>query len=391
MRKLIGLLATVVIFGSTMSGCGDNNDVIESSVLEQDSDILEGTSEKIQITDTETEDGIINLSENEVIERIKSIPTVLDVEAVDPNNDSIVTDSFDDCLFLAYFASNLVSQEDYDGDSTAEKGTACGGSVEIFETAEAAIKRDEYLNGSLISMLSPGSHAVKGNIVVRITKDMPEKQQSEFENLVFTVLTTSNEEQLQEVKNFSFSDYDVDVASKIVSENNDGKESESEEVKQETENPDEKQDLEENVKTEPEKETGDERQELKDETEENLTVDNCPELADMLAKKAEIDSSYSDFAIKYRNRIIEFDGRIDYSINHEDYDTRYDYLVSAGDYDPDHQIGPTFKFENVSYIDLHTKLDAVKVGMNVYIIAKVKSFDSTTGLFYLEPVSILER
>lgn len=66
-------------------------------------------------------------------------------------------------------------------------------------------------------------------------------------------------------------------------------------------------------------------------------------------------------------------------------------MVSAGDYDPDHQIGPTFKFENVSYIDLHTNLDAVKVGMNVYIIAKVKSFDSTTGLFYLEPVSILER
>ena len=123
----------------------------------------------------------------------------------------------------------------------------------------------------------------------------------------------------------------------------------------------------------------------------NLTVENCPELAAMLANKAEIDESYSDFVRKYDGRVIEFDGRIDYCTKHGDYNTRFDYLVSAGDYDPDHQIGPTFKFENVAYYDLHTTLDTVSVGLNVHIVAEVVSFDSNSGLFYLDPVEITGR
>lgn len=124
---------------------------------------------------------------------------------------------------------------------------------------------------------------------------------------------------------------------------------------------------------------------------ENLTIDNCPELAAILSNKAEIDESYSSFASKYKGRIIEFDGRIDYCTKHEDYNTRFDYLVSAGDYEPNHQIGPTFKFEDVNYYDLNTNLDTVSVGLNVRITAKVVSFDSNSGLFYLEPVSVEGR
>lgn len=142
------------------------------------------------------------------------------------------------------------------------------------------------------------------------------------------------------------------------------------------------------------KKTDTESKEEKDtesEAKENLTVDNCPELAAMLSNKAEIDPSYSDFAAKYKERTIEFDGRIDYCTHYENYDTRFDYLVSAGDYDPDHQIGPSFKFENVSYYDLHTDMDTVSVGWNVHIIAKVESFDANSGLFYLDPVSVTKR
>lgn len=128
-----------------------------------------------------------------------------------------------------------------------------------------------------------------------------------------------------------------------------------------------------------------------DEPEPNLTVDNCPELAAILSNKAEIDDSYSAFATKYKGRVIEFDGRIDYCTKHEDYNTRFDYLVSAGDYDPDHQIGPSFKFENVAYYDLNTNLDTVSVGLNVRIVAEVVSFDSNSGLFYLDPVSVTGR
>lgn len=124
---------------------------------------------------------------------------------------------------------------------------------------------------------------------------------------------------------------------------------------------------------------------------DNLTIDNCPELAAILSNKAEIDESYSSFASKYKGKIIEFDGRIDYCTKHGNYNTRFDYLVSAGDYDPNHQIGPTFKFEDVNYYDLNTNLDTVSVGLNVRITAKVVSFDSNSGLFYLEPVSVKGR
>lgn len=128
-----------------------------------------------------------------------------------------------------------------------------------------------------------------------------------------------------------------------------------------------------------------------EEIEPSLTVDNCPELAAMLSNKAEIDDSYSAFVTKYAGRTIEFDGRIDYCTKHENYNTRFDYLVSAGNYDADHQIGPTFKFEDVNYSDLHTDLDTVSVGLNVHIVAEVVSYNSNSGLFFLDPVSVTSR
>lgn len=121
-----------------------------------------------------------------------------------------------------------------------------------------------------------------------------------------------------------------------------------------------------------------------------LTKDNCAEFADILSN----DCDYTDierFAVKYKGKEISFKGRIDYCDLNEDYNTRFDYLVSYGDYNPDTQIGPSFKFENVNYYDLHTDIPEVTVGLNVLIVAKIEYFDSNTGLFYLDPVSISAR
>ncbi len=127
---------------------------------------------------------------------------------------------------------------------------------------------------------------------------------------------------------------------------------------------------------------------------EILTIDNCPELASILTV-AETYDAYSSFAINYKGRTIEFDGRIDYITKHDNYDTRYDVLVSAGDYDPDHQSGPTFKFNDVGVWDLGLDTlfleDALKVGMNVRIVAEVVEFNSNTGLFFIKPISVAER
>lgn len=146
---------------------------------------------------------------------------------------------------------------------------------------------------------------------------------------------------------------------------------------------------EENDSEQDNKETGAES-EIVTEQNEILTVENCSELANILSMKGELETAYKEFAEKYEGRIIAFEGRVDYLTNHGDYKTRYDVLLSAGDYDPDHQIGPSFKFEDVNTYDMDLETD-IYVGKNVYIIAVVEEFDMNSGLFYLDPVSVSNR
>lgn len=137
---------------------------------------------------------------------------------------------------------------------------------------------------------------------------------------------------------------------------------------------------------------------------EILTVDNCSELAEMLAINADRDPAYSKFAREYRGKTIEFDGSIDYKENHSSYNPfngtsavseyEYDILVSYGDYSADHQTGPTIKIENVSSrklgYDVSKSLpDFMAVGSNVRIRARVGGYDTDTGLFtmYLESIT----
>jgi len=128
-----------------------------------------------------------------------------------------------------------------------------------------------------------------------------------------------------------------------------------------------------------------------------LTIENCEDFASILLKNAEVDSSYSDFAEAYKGRTIEFDGCITYLINHDDYDTRYDILLSAGDYVDEDTAnpGPVFKFEDVNTMNLGIEdlflPGFVSIGNNVHVIAEVKDFNSDTGLFFLNPVSVTER
>lgn len=132
-----------------------------------------------------------------------------------------------------------------------------------------------------------------------------------------------------------------------------------------------------------------------DSNEENLTVDNCAELAEILMLKDNFDSSIKAFAQKYDGRIIEFDGNTAYVSTHENYNTRFDYLIYAGDYSETSVEGPSFQFEDVSYYDLNLTGDNVPdsfgVGLNIHIVAEIIEYDDNTGLFKLDPVSITMR
>ena len=77
---------------------------------------------------------------------------------------------------------------------------------------------------------------------------------------------------------------------------------------------------------------------------------------------------------------------------HEGYNTRFDYLILAGDNGS--AKGPSFRFTNVNYADLHLSDDAPDtfgVGLNIHVKAKVLEYDSSTTWFELEPVEISMR
>lgn len=122
---------------------------------------------------------------------------------------------------------------------------------------------------------------------------------------------------------------------------------------------------------------------------ENLTVENCSDLAALLALRDPGDSSVAAFASKYYGQVIEFDGCIMNMQHHGDYDTRWDVLLGAGDYDENSALGPNFRLTDVSFYDMNVLGgDSVNVGQNVYIIAEVGSYNPNSQLLELEIISM---
>lgn len=128
---------------------------------------------------------------------------------------------------------------------------------------------------------------------------------------------------------------------------------------------------------------------------EILTIDNSEELSNMLLDRTDSYELYSSFASKYQGRTIEFDGYVADLMKHKDYNTIYDILIYVGDSSDEYIGGPTLKFENVNYYNLGLDTlnleSEIEVGKNIRIVAKVDKFDNSSGLFFLNPVSVTER
>lgn len=89
-----------------------------------------------------------------------------------------------------YFSSPLVDQSQlYGGGSIIEKGTNCGGSIEVYKTVEDAQKRDQYLAAFDGSILASGSHRVLGTVVVRTSDKLTASQQKALEGAIVGALT----------------------------------------------------------------------------------------------------------------------------------------------------------------------------------------------------------
>ena len=132
-----------------------------------------------------------NPSEGYVIECLGMVKQIVDISAVtednDPNGNLNKAGGY---TAQIYFSSNLVNQEDVQGNTIIDKGTDCGGSIEVYSTPEDAQKREEYLSAFDGGILASGSHAVVGTVLVRTSDKLKASEQKEMEANIISALTT---------------------------------------------------------------------------------------------------------------------------------------------------------------------------------------------------------
>ena len=127
---------------------------------------------------------ITNPNEDFVIQRLKGIPNISGYQAVtedhDPNGNLNKLGGYTSTV---YFSTPLIDQSSVYGNDIVDKGTECGGAIEVYASEEDAEKRDSYLasfDGA--GMLNSGSHKVLGTIVIRTSTKLTATQQNEFTN-----------------------------------------------------------------------------------------------------------------------------------------------------------------------------------------------------------------
>jgi len=130
-------------------------------------------------------------SEAYVISCLERVVNVVDISAVteenDPNGNLNKAGGY---TAQVYFSSDLVNQSSVYGNSVIEKGTECGGSIEVYATAEDAEKRNTYLSGFDGTPFASGSHTVVGTVIVRTSDELTASQQNELEANIISALTS---------------------------------------------------------------------------------------------------------------------------------------------------------------------------------------------------------
>ncbi|WP_409967469.1 hypothetical protein RFF05_12850 [Bengtsoniella intestinalis] len=129
-------------------------------------------------------------SEEYIIACLEEVPSIIAIESVTEFNDQngmLNTDG--GYTAQIFFASDFVNQTLVKGTSAIEKGTAGGGSIEVYATQEDALNRNAYLEELDDTSLDTGSHTVIGTVLVRTSKTLNAEQQEELEQFIITALT----------------------------------------------------------------------------------------------------------------------------------------------------------------------------------------------------------
>lgn len=129
-------------------------------------------------------------SEAYIIECLKNVSNVVNISAVtednDPNGNLNKAGGY---TAQVYFSCDLINQSSVYGTSVIEKGTDCGGSIEVYANSEDANKRNVYLSSFDGTMFASGSHTVIGTVLVRTSNKLTASQQKQLEADIISALT----------------------------------------------------------------------------------------------------------------------------------------------------------------------------------------------------------
>lgn len=158
----------------------DYNDVL-SNLLEKQS-ALERSIKQYALVNAPTEAYII--------ECLKKAPNVIDISAVTEDNDpNGHLNKAGGYTAQVYFSSDLINQDEIDSITVIDKGTDCGGSIEVYSTVKDANSRNDYLASFDGGIFASGSHIVVGTVLVRTSDKLTASQQKEMEVNIIAILT----------------------------------------------------------------------------------------------------------------------------------------------------------------------------------------------------------
>lgn len=133
-------------------------------------------------------------TETYIIDCLSKVPNVIDISAVTEDNDpNGHLNKAGGYTAQVYFSSDLINQDEIDGITVIDKGTDCGGSIEVYSTAEEANARNDYLASFDGGIFASGSHTVIGTVLVRTSDKLTASQQKEMEGNIITIMTEVKE------------------------------------------------------------------------------------------------------------------------------------------------------------------------------------------------------
>lgn len=130
---------------------------------------------------------ITNPSKEFIINKLIQVETITGEQAATEDNDTNGNLNKPGGYTNAIvFSSSLVTENVF-GDDLIAKGTAAGGTIEVYANEKDATKRNNYLaNFDSASLFNSGSHAVLGTLVIRTAPSLTATQQKQLEQNITT-------------------------------------------------------------------------------------------------------------------------------------------------------------------------------------------------------------